>query len=240
MPLRVDAVLSPAEPLPPGFAAAVVVDVIRATTTTAYLLQAGAARLLLAGDEASARLEAARRGALLAGERGGVALSGFDMGNSPREAEDAPVVGREVVMTTTNGTVAALRAALAAPAVALGALVNATAVARWAADYDSLLLVAAGREGRAALDDTYAIGAIVDALAALTKIEPADGASLARQVYKSGDAADVLAASAAARALAPVGLAEDVAVCSRRDALRLVPVMKGESTGVLEFTGAVF
>lgn len=240
MPLRVDAVLSPAEPLPPGFAAAVVVDVIRATTTAAYLLQAGAERLLLAGDEASARREAARRGALLAGERGGVALPGFDLGNSPREAEAAAVAGREVVMTTTNGTVAALRAARAVPAVALGALVNASAVASWAAGHGSLLLVAAGREGRVALDDTYAIGAIVDALADLTEIEPSDGARLARQVYASGDAADVLTASAAARALAPVGLAADVAVCARRDALRLVPVLQGASAGVLEFAGAVF
>jgi len=238
MPLRVDAALSPAEPLPAGFAAAVVVDVIRATTTAAYFLQAGAGRLLLAGEVETAR-RLAEGGALLAGERGGVPLAGFDFGNSPREAAALDLAGREVVMTTTNGTVAALRAAAVSPQVALGSLANASAVARWAAGFNSVLFVAAGREGRLALDDTYAIGVIIEALAGLAEVELSDPARLALEASRA-DAAEVLAASAAARALEPVGLAADVEVCARRDALRVVPVMKGRLEGALTFEGAVF
>ena len=238
MPLRVDAALSPAESLPTGFAAAVVVDVIRATTTAAYFLQAGVGRLLLAGEVETAR-RLAEGGALLAGERGGVPLEGFDFGNSPREAAALDLAGREVVMTTTNGTVAALRAAAVSPQVALGALANAGAVARWAAGFNSVLFVAAGREGRLALDDTYAIGVVIEALAGLAEVELSDPARLALEVSRA-DATEVLAASAAARALEPVGLAADVEVCARRDALRMVPVMKGRLEGALTFEGAVF
>jgi len=238
MPLRVDAVLSPAEPLPAGFAAAVVVDVIRATTTAAHFLQAGAARLLLAGEVETAR-RLATGDALLAGERGGVPLEGFDFGNSPREAAALDLAGREVVITTTNGTVAALRAAAVSPQVALGSLVNAKAVARWAAGFNSVLFVAAGREGRVALDDTYAIGAIIAALSEMSEVELSDPARLACELSRA-EAAEVLAASAAARALGPVGLAADVEVCARRDELRVVPVMKGRLEGALAFEGAVF
>lgn len=238
MPLRVDAVLSPAEPLPQGFAAAVVVDVIRATTTAAYFLQAGASRLLLAGDVETARRLAAD-GALLAGERGGVPLDGFDFGNSPREAGAVDLTGREVVMTTTNGTVAALRAAAVSPQVALGSLVNAAAVARWASVFDSVLFVAAGREGRVAFDDSYAIGAIIAALGEAAETALSDTARLALELSRL-EAGEVLRSSAAAKALEPVGLAADVEICARFDELEMVPVMQGRAAGALVFTGAVF
>jgi 2-phosphosulfolactate phosphatase len=239
MPLRVDAVLSPAEPLPDGYAAALVVDVIRATTTAAYLLQAGAGELLLTGELEEARKLAAARGALLAGERGGLPPAGFDLGNSPREAARLDLRGRTVVMTTTNGTRAALRAAEVVGEVALGALVNVGAAVRWAAGFDSLLLVAAGRGGRLALDDTYAIGAIVAGLEGTGELEAGDQARLALELARA-DARAILKASAAGRALEPVGLADDVDFCARRDALFLLPVLQKREKGALVFAGAVF
>jgi len=193
----------------------------------------------MTGDVETARRLAAGSGALLAGERGGVPLEGFDLGNSPREAAALDLADREVVMTTTNGTVAALRAAAVSPQVALGSLANASAVARWAAGFDSVLFVAAGREGRVALDDTYAVGAIIAGLAKLAGVELSDPARLALEVSRA-DAAEVLASSAAARALKPVGLAADVEVCARRDVLRLVPVLGERREGALVFAGAVF
>ncbi|HHO57911.1 MAG TPA: 2-phosphosulfolactate phosphatase, partial [Oceanithermus profundus] len=161
MPRRLSAVLSPAEALPRA-ATALVVDVIRATTTAAFLLDGGARELVLTAEVAQARAEARRRGALLAGERGGLPPEGFDLGNSPREVHPDRVRGRTVVMTTTNGTRAALRAAGAAERVGLAALVNAGAAVRWAAARGGdVVLLAAGREGRAALDDAYVLGALV-------------------------------------------------------------------------------
>jgi len=237
MPRRLSTVLSPVEPLPAA-AAALVVDVIRATTTAARLLAAGARELVLAGEVDRAREEARRRAALLAGERGGLPPEGFDLGNSPREADPERVRDRTVVMTTTNGTRAALRAAGAAQRVGLAALVNARAAVRWAAAGEGdLVLVAAGREGQAALDDTYALGALV---AAFRELEPDvrldDGAKLAEALFRAQpDPRAALAESAAAAALVRIGLEADVPLCARLDELEVVPQLAAREGAVLRF-----
>lgn len=238
MPRRLSAVLSPAEPLPPA-ATALVVDVIRATTTAAQLLAAGVRELVLTGEVEEAREEARRRGALLAGEREGRPPEGFDLGNSPLAARTQDVRGRTVVMTTTNGTRAALRTAQHVFGVGLAALVNAWAAARWAlARGGDLVLVAAGREGRVALDDSYAIGALV---ARLVELEPDlrldDGAKLAHALYLAQpDALAVLSQSAAAKALEEIGLGGDVPLCARIDELALVPELRSREGAVLRFS----
>ncbi len=225
--------------MPNGFDAAIVVDVIRATTTAAFLLQAGAGKLLLADRLETARRLARASAALLAGERDGLPPPGFDLGNSPREAALLKLDGRPVVMTTTNGTRATLRTAALVPNVALGALVNAAAAARWATGYDSVLLVAAGRNGKLALDDAYTVGVIVSALQRLSRARLGEGALLALKLAENADAG-VIAHSAAARALEKVGLERDVALCANRDALRLVPILRERSRVSLTFEGAVF
>ena len=69
--------------------------------------------------------------ALLGGERGGVRIDGFDLGNSPREYTfPKESSGRDVITTTTNGTVA-LRACTHADAVLAAGFVNLDATAAW-------------------------------------------------------------------------------------------------------------
>src|SRR5437762_2088702 len=77
--------------IPPGRLTgglAVVVDVLRATTTIVYALAAGckAVRPCVEVDEARELANQMRAGrVLLGGERGGLPLPDFDLGNSPRE-----------------------------------------------------------------------------------------------------------------------------------------------------------
>jgi 2-phosphosulfolactate phosphatase len=99
-----------------GGGIAVVVDVLRATTTIVYALVAGclAVRPVAEVDEARALADGLPAGkALLAGERDGQPLPGFDCGNSPGEFTAARCRGTTVVLTTTNGTRALLLAAAA-------------------------------------------------------------------------------------------------------------------------------
>jgi 2-phosphosulfolactate phosphatase len=49
-----------------------------------------------------------KRSALLAGERDGKPIAGFDLGNSPREFNAKKCAGKHVILTTTNGTRAIL------------------------------------------------------------------------------------------------------------------------------------
>ncbi|HLV97598.1 MAG TPA: 2-phosphosulfolactate phosphatase [Ktedonobacterales bacterium] len=133
--LVVDVLLTPAElggevRLGPADVA-IVIDVIRATTTLATLFDGGCERVLVAGDIREARAFAAGQpGAyLLAGEVGGLRPPGFDFGNSPVELAAADVRGREVIFSTTNGT-RALHACAQAGAILAGSLRNAQAVSR--------------------------------------------------------------------------------------------------------------
>lgn len=83
----------------------IVIDVIRATTTLAVVFDRRAARVLVAETVEQAR-EAAQKhpGSLLCGERNVQPLPGFDYGNSPVQFSQLDLTGRELILTTTNGT----------------------------------------------------------------------------------------------------------------------------------------
>lgn len=209
---------------------AVVVDVIRATTTITTLVEARATRIVAARSHGHARaLRAAYPGALLFGETGGVRPEGFDYGNSPIEAAAAPVAGRTVVMATTNGT-DALRAAGAAAAALVGCLRNAAACARAALDAGGergIVVVCAGREGHFAIDDAYTAGAIARHLLDRGRFEPTDSA-LAALRLADGDALEVFRRSRAGASLVPVGLGDDVVYCAQADRSTAVPALGRE------------
>lgn len=147
---------------------AVVIDVLRASTTIITALAHGAARVRPVLTVEEARAEAAARGAMLGGERGGLKIEGFDLGNSPREYARDRVGGRSIVITTTNGT-AALHACAEAAEVLIGAVVNRSAVAAAAHALAmkhggcDVHLVCAGTDGVVTEEDLLAAGAILDA-----------------------------------------------------------------------------
>ncbi len=134
--LVIDALLAPAEltgeqVIGPQ-TVAIVVDVIRATTTLTVMCDRGCARVLVAGDISAARAcaaEHAAEGFLLAGEVGGMRPPGFDFGNSPLELGAANLTEKTLVFSTTNGT-RAIRACAGARAILAGSLRNAEAVCR--------------------------------------------------------------------------------------------------------------
>ena len=139
---------------------AVVIDVFRAFSTAAYAFDAGAARVLPAGEIEEA-VELGRRfpGSLLAGERHGRRLPGFDAGNSPTELRGLDLRGRVLVHTTHAGTQGLVNAS-AADEVLTGAFVNISAVCRYirSRNPQHVSLVRMGREARerCAEDDFYA------------------------------------------------------------------------------------
>ena len=230
--MRVHVALSPAD-----FAGlslrghtALVVDVLRATTTVVAACAAGCPAIVPVADPATALARAARfrRGeALLAGEQGGEPIAGFDLGNSPLEYVTERVAGRTVILTTTNGT-AAMLLAQAAEAAAVAALVNVGAAAGWAlARGRDVTVLCAGEEGTLALEDAVCAGLLVERIAAACpSIELSDGATAARRLGGYYEARmDRLRLDARwARHLARRGRSADLDACLRLDATALVPV----------------
>jgi 2-phosphosulfolactate phosphatase len=199
---------------------AVVIDVVRATTTVVAALAAGCDGVRPVGDVDEARALAAEQGALLAGERGGLPPDGFDFGNSPGEFTPERCAGRPVVLTTTNGTNAVRRCA-GARGVWAAAFVNAEATARAlvACDAEQVLLVCAGSGGHVAADDVAAAGCIAGSLALLGAATPGDGARIAAALFDGwkSDLRGLLRRSLSGRKLAEVGLADDLVDCARVD-----------------------
>ncbi|HEV2053702.1 MAG TPA: 2-phosphosulfolactate phosphatase, partial [Methylomirabilota bacterium] len=150
--MRVHVALTPGEfpDLALGGRAALVVDVLRATSMVVAAFDAGCACVIpVAGAaEARERSRALRpEPVLLAGERGGDRIEGFDLGNSPLDCTPETVGGRNILLTTTNGTAAMLKASQAA-AAAVAALTNVGAAVRWAVSTGrDLTVLCAGDRG---------------------------------------------------------------------------------------------
>ena len=151
--------------IPPGGlhgGVAVVIDVLRASTMIVHALVAGCTAVMPCGEVDEARRLAASLpagSALLAGERHGVPIEGFDLGNSPGECTPAVCQGKTMVITTTNGT-RALLACLDADPVVVGSFVNFAATSqRLLHEARPIHLVCAGTEGRVSYEDTLLAGA---------------------------------------------------------------------------------
>jgi 2-phosphosulfolactate phosphatase len=153
------------ELIPPGTlrgGVAVVVDVLRATTMIVHALSAGCVSVIPCGgvDEARSLAASLPEGeALLAGERQGLPIDGFDLGNSPRSCTPEICCGKTMVMTTTNGTKAIL-ASLDADRVLIGAFPNFGATAQLLHDDERRIhIVCAGTDGLISYEDSLLAGA---------------------------------------------------------------------------------
>ena len=127
----------------------VVIDVLRAFTTAAYALAAGAREIELVGtpEEGLAR-RSAEPALVLVGEVGGRPIAGFDHGNSPERMRALDLAGRRLVLRSSSGVQGALAALPSCSALLLGSFVTAAATVRAArALGHDVTLVPMGSEG---------------------------------------------------------------------------------------------
>lgn len=143
---------------------AVVIDVLRATTTIVTALNAGAEAVQTFSDinlllTTSEQWEVDKR--LRLGERGGKQVPGCDLGNSPLDCTAEVVSGKRLFLSTTNGTRAFKRVESAATVLA-ATLANRQAVVDYLATEqpETVWLVGSGWEGTYSLEDTVCAGAI--------------------------------------------------------------------------------
>jgi 2-phosphosulfolactate phosphatase len=215
--------------------AAVVIDVIRATSTIVEALAGGARAIYpTASTEDAIRLATSlgREDTLLCGERKGLKVEGFDLGNSPREFSGDQVRDRRLVMTTTNGTRAFVAAQQAAPVLVASFLNLGAVVDRLASLDGDLAIICAGKEGCFSLDDALCAGIILQELLARKEARGEghpglNDASRAALTLGSSFVPDVelLRRTSAGAALVEVGLGDDLFLCAQRDRHALVPEM---------------
>ncbi len=213
-------------------ACAIVIDVLRATTTMATALESGAEAIQVFDDlddlfRTSKRWPSERR--LLAGERGGEKLEDFDLGNSPSECIPARVSGKRLFMSTTNGT-RALERVRRVPILLTAALTNRAAVVRYLLREQphTVWIVAAGWRGGFSLEDTLCAGAIACALSVERDSDCAgdDESIAAMALFERWQTRlpQLLRHAHHGRGLAALGCEQDLDYCARLDSVDVVPL----------------
>jgi 2-phosphosulfolactate phosphatase len=222
----------------------IVIDVIRATTTMAVMLDQGATRILVASTVEEAK-EAAQKipGRLLCGERNVQPVPGFDYGNSPVQFSQIDLTGREIIMTTTNGT----RAFYACPSEATrlaGSFYNAEAVALKALEMakdqgGDIRLMCSGELDYFSLDDAVCAGYLALELHRLQgQVLPLDlheSVLAAIALYEAFEPPKVIDYCNSAQAVILGGLPDDPPFCMRTSVSQSVPMVVGKEseTGLL-------
>jgi len=211
----------------------VVIDVLRASTTIATALANGARTVipLDSSDEVVTRAKAFDRSEVkLAGERQMRPISGFDLGNSPREFTRETIEGKTVLLSTTNGT-AAIAAVQGPRDVVIGSYVNFSAVLtmlraalRGGTD---IAIVCAGSEKQFSLEDAACAGRYVHHVTRRLPDVVLNDAALAGMLIDrrySDNLLRLFSASAHGRALSEAGYGDDLADCAAIDSYPVIPI----------------
>ena len=208
----------------------VIIDIFRATSSICYGIDNGAQAIIpVAEIEECIAYRDQQKGYLLAAERNGEVVSGFDFGNSPFSYTREKVAGKTVVLTTTNGT-QALHLSRAAKKVVIGSFLNLTALCDWLkTQNESILLVCAGWKNNFNLEDTLFAGAVVEQLKA-GDYRTDDPAIAANDLYQLGkhDLGAYLAKTSHSERLKKLGIEADIAFCLHVDITTAIPLLQGE------------
>ncbi len=219
---------------------AVLIDVIRATTTMVTAMAHGCAYILpvLHVEEAFQRKHDYNDSSslLLGGERGGKRVKGFDLGNSPGEYTHERVSNKGLVFSTTNGTRTFL-ALNGASEILIGAFVNISAMCEYIIKQcqpsssatnqsKSVLIACSGVKNTFSLEDTVCAGMLVTRLTRrfpeMSKTTSATSAEILYHHYAS-DLLRMLQISDGGKRLIPIGLGDDLPQCAEVDKYDLVP-----------------
>ena len=216
---------------------AVVIDVLRATTTIATALNAGAEAVQTFSNidmlmSKSADWSANKR--LRAGERGGKKVDGFDLGNSPLDCTSEVVKDKRLFLTTTNGT-RALQKVSQAPTVITAAQINRQAAVNYLIEKqpETVWLVGSGWEGTYSIEDTGCAGAIVDAIlqqtqASISEVAGNDEVVGAFSLYKQWEnkLLKMFECSSHGKRLLNLNGHKDLKYCAQTDIMEVLPIQK--------------
>ena len=206
----------------------VVIDIFRATSSICYGIENGAEAIIPVATVESC--ESYRESEfLLAAERNGEVVDGFDFGNSPFAYTSAKVAGKTVVLTTTNGT-HAINESRDARSIVIGSFLNLTSLCNWLKSQDlNVFLLCAGWKNKFNLEDTLFAGAVVHQLR--NEIYTLDDSAIAsHDLYLGGkdDLNEYLKKTSHSERLKKLGIEEDIRFCLNVDITTAIPVLEGD------------
>ncbi len=192
----------------------VVVDIFRATSTMVTALANGVTSITPVADLETCR-NFSTRGCVIAGERNGLPAEGFELGNSPLSYLDNAYAGRNIAVTTTNGTLAIEKSKKGAAEVLIGAFLNLQATADYLVTKEhDVLIHCAGWKGRFNLEDSLYAGALVSVLSTTHSFD-CDGALAMKALYEANkkDLSAFLSQASHAKRLQNHNIEADIDFC---------------------------
>lgn len=205
----------------------VVIDVLRATSSMCVAFHHGVNSIVPVAsvDESLAYRE---KGFLVGAERNGEMLDGFDLGNSPFSFMGSLVKGRDIALSTTNGT-QAIAAAMGAKQIVAGSFLNLDVLADWLmAQEANVILLCAGWKNSFNLEDTLFAGALASVIQPafeLNRMRDAVLASIHLYNLARHDLYGFLEQSSHRSRLAKLQIEKDIAYCLTPNQAPVIPVM---------------
>ena len=212
----------------------IVVDMLRATSTIVTAIENGCNRIYPVTDVEEAMSVFSKinkdENVLLGGENGSKKISGFHLSNSPLEYTKEKIAGKDIILTTTNGTRAINWAAASAHAVLIGSLLNASAVMKKAVSYKkNITMLCAGTGGRYSLDDIIACGCMLSSLDNIdSKYDLCDlsYSCINEYIISKNNIAGALEKSFHYKKLKRLGFSKDLEYCCKVDTHDIAPIFK--------------
>jgi 2-phosphosulfolactate phosphatase len=164
---------------------AVVIDVLRASSVICTALHNGA-KAIIPVETLDEAFTLRSENCLLAGERQGFKPEGFDLGNSPLEYKPEIIAGKDIILTTTNGT-RAIKNSRDATEIIIASFLNLDALCSYLLSQPlDVCIVCAGTENRFSLDDALCAGNIISTLCEKsTAVNLTDSAFAHKTLYES-------------------------------------------------------
>ena len=199
------------------------IDVLRASSTICVALQHGAKAVIPVETVEECKTYTGND-QILAAERKGKKVEGFQHGNSPFEYMDGVLDGKTLVLTTTNGT-KAIRASEAASQIVVGCFLNLKVLCDWINEQkEDVLMLCAGWQNRLSLEDTLFAGAVVQQVGLNYN---SDAAIAAEAMFKqvSGDLMGAMRNASHFKRLADQGIDKEIEYCLTPDQVPLIPIL---------------
>lgn len=211
----------------------VVVDILRATSAICTAFEHGISRVIPVPDVEDTYFYKDHDDVIVAAERGGEVVEGFRYGNSPFSYMNGEIVGKTLVITTTNGT-QAIEAAKDSQVILVGAFVNFEAITEvLRAINRDVMILCAGWKNRFNLEDTLFAGAVTENLldAGFSYATDSDAALASLSLFQAAkdNMYGFLSNSSHRNRLERLNLEEDVKYCMSFNKTRCVPFFKDDA-----------
>lgn len=203
----------------------VVIDILRATSVIITALNNGCKEVVpvIKIEEALEKVKDNRENYILGGERKALKIEGFDCSNSPLEYSEELVENKTIVITTSNGT-KAIKRALAAKDILIGALINGKAVAEKLIYLNNdVVIINAGTCGEFSIDDFICSGYIIDCISKSIEVELSDISKVAKYMYNMNPNMEFMKEARHFNRIMELGLFKDLEYCCKKDIVNIVP-----------------